>query len=260
MIALITTTGARAEAFELCKQHMEAQTYNGEVTWIIVDDADPITTANVPSDFKPNWEIVKIYPQPRWAEGQNTQGRNLKAGIDYVKTLENVSAIFIIEDDDYYSPNYLQAMVDNLKQFDAIGETRTVYYNVSSRYYYENPNEHHASLFQTAFTPALIPLMESCYAEKFIDIKFWQGATNKNLFKANNLAVGMKGLAGRMGIGCGHQIRREPNDPEMAYLKKLVGKDYVKYKDFYGKHNRGVQNTYIVREPKEKININILPI
>ena len=77
MIALITPTGSRADQFKLCTMFMERQTYKGEVTWIIVDDAYPSTTDRVDKGFKDNWTIIKVYPTPIW-QGQNTQSRNMQ--------------------------------------------------------------------------------------------------------------------------------------------------------------------------------------
>jgi hypothetical protein len=75
MIVLLTPTGARGVQFGLCALYMERQTYTGEVTWIIVDDAIPRTTDQVKDGFKANWHIVKINPNPVWQQGQNTQSR-----------------------------------------------------------------------------------------------------------------------------------------------------------------------------------------
>ena len=49
MIALITPTGARERQIQLCAQWMKQQTYTGDVTWIIVDEAIPVTDNFIPS-------------------------------------------------------------------------------------------------------------------------------------------------------------------------------------------------------------------
>jgi hypothetical protein len=260
MIVLITMTGARGKQFTYCADYMRRQTYKGAVTWLIVDDAEPVTTNIVASEFKENWTIEKIHPKPNWTEGQNTQGRNIRAAIERVKQLENVDAIFIIEDDDWYSPNYLAEMVVRLGKYDIVGEQETIYYNVASRYWYRNPNYTHASLFQTAFTPAVIPVLESCYNEKFIDMAFWNKVKNKHLFRCTDLAIGIKGMGGRCGIGAGHNMKRESNDPEMMHLKKLIGADYLYYSEFFGNFNKGVPSNYIVVEPQKVVNINNMPL
>jgi hypothetical protein len=164
----------------------------------------------------------------------NTQGRNLQAGLNIVKHLEpkDIHAIFIIEDDDYYKPIYLDQMMARIKvgNFNAYGETNTVYYHIPGKRYLVSHNDKHSSLFQTAFKPSVIPIFETCLGEKFIDIRFFRNCPNTSLFKAGNLAIGIKGLPGRSGIGHGHDIRntRMP-DRDLSKLKELIGNDYKYY-------------------------------
>jgi hypothetical protein len=136
MIVLITPTGGRPDQISICSHLMHKQTYQGKVVWIIVDDCIPQTTDFINVDFRENWTIIKIYPIPSWSSGQNTQARNILVGINtllasYPK--EEIEAIFIIEDDDYYKPVYLQRMTEQLKGFDIAGEINTIYYNVVHR-------------------------------------------------------------------------------------------------------------------------------
>lgn len=267
MIALITTTGAREESFKLCAKWMKRQTYTGEVKWIIVDDALPCTTDSVGENFKENWDIVKIYPSPVWHEGENTQGRNIKAAVDFIKKSRcYFYAIFIIEDDDFYKPTYIEEMMRRMEDYDLIGETHTIYYNVVSRYYFNNNNEEHCSLFQTAFTPRVIPILEASYGEKFIDCLLWRNVQNKLLFRAGNLAIGMKGMPGRFGIGAGHKLFRKSNDEDMRFLKKEIKSDAKHYEEYFGKYNQSRESKVItISKPNVPIdwsrgNINNLPI
>ena len=241
MIALITPTGARKSQFELCKRWMNRQTYQGEVVWIIVDDALPSTIQDDGYVFMKRWTIVKIYPTPVWS-GKNTQARNIKAGIDYVKktyTKDDIEAIFIIEDDDYYKPVYLERMMARMGDYDLLGETNTIYYNVQWRRFITNPNRHHASLFQTAFTYDFIPTFELCYPDKFIDAKAWKLGKNKHLFFEDFLSLGMKGMPGRGGIGAGHRLAMAmSNDLSMNFLTKHIGKDAKFYQGYYSNSSK----------------------
>src|SRR4030042_4016560 len=145
MLALITPTGARPEQFNLCSLWMQRQTYSGQVVWIIIDDAYPRSTDRVGEGFKDNWTIVKIYPSPLW-QGQNTQTRNIKAGLDFIKSNyqnNEVDLIFFIEDDDFYKPQYLERMFVRLGNFKVLGEMNTVYSNVYYRNYFINRNTSH---------------------------------------------------------------------------------------------------------------------
>jgi hypothetical protein len=215
---------------------MKRQTYTGEVAWIIVDDAIPVSTDCVNSDFR-GWDIIKVYPKPSWSMGQNTQARNIAAGIQTLVnkySKEEIEAIFIIEDDDYYRPIYLERMMFHFNGFDLLGEMKTIYYNVQWRRYITNNNTAHASLFQTAFTYNVIPLIQECLAHKFIDCTLWPKVAKRHLFYENDLAIGMKGMPGRGGIGAGHsKAMNMLNDPNMNYLKAFIGEDYKLYEKFY---------------------------
>ena len=241
MIVLITPTGNRQAQFNLCAHFMRRQTYAGDVTWVIVDDCQPLTTEGVGVGFKDNWTIIKVHPTPIW-QGQNTQTRNLSAGIDamleYHKESE-IEAIFMIEDDDYYRPQYLQRMMDQLKGFKVAGEINTIYYNVHYRNHFTNRNTSHVSLFQLAFKPEMIPIFKSCYNERFIDYKFFEKLNAQglmggvNLFNESNLAIGIKGMPGRAGIGAGHgRLMNMTPDPALIYLKSQIGEDAHLYEGY----------------------------
>lgn len=234
MIALITPTGARPQQIKLCKEFMRKQDYEGEVLWVIVDDAIPVTTDHIHLTFRQGWTIEKCFPTPAWKPGMNTQARNLLAGIAEVKKRKSVEAIFIIEDDDYYRPEYLRLMVDALSGHCVAGQIRTIYYNPIIYAYSVNPNIHHASLFQLAFTSNLLPTFEHVCDQrmKFIDIGFFKMIKDKriHLFDGTPLAVGMKGLPGRAGIGIGHKIgRRMIKDENKRMLKEWLKEDYIYY-------------------------------
>lgn len=234
MIFLITPTGARPLQIKLCGEFMKRQTYKGDVTWIIVDDCKKRTTDFIGKDFIPNWDIVKMYPIPYWKIGDNTQGRNMTLMTDYILDnyrKKNIEAIYVIEDDDYYRPDYLVEMRKRIEGYDAAGETNTVYYNLRVRRWYEHANLTWSSLFQTVFTWKMIPLIQSLSKERLIDYAFFPKVENKNLFyMKRKLAIGMKGLPGRGGIGAGHEfIKHMIPDPEHKKLKQLLGKDYNFY-------------------------------
>ena len=245
MIALITPTGSRLEQFKLCAMFMQRQTYKEKVTWIIIDDAYPVTTDHVGEGFKDDWTIIKIYPTPIWT-GSNTQSRNIAAGIDALLANykeDQIEAVFMIEDDDYYRANYLQRMMDRFGKYKVIGEMNTVYYNVFYRNYFANRNTSHVSLFQLAFKPEMIPLFKTCYEERFIDFKFFEKLhaqlyVNRNevlLFNENNLAIGIKGMPGRKGIGAGHgNTMNMLPDSQMIYLTSQIQEDAKLYEGYYG--------------------------
>jgi hypothetical protein len=230
MIVLITPTGARPQQFQMCATWMIKQTYSNSVVWVIIDDAFPISTNSVNDNFRSNWTVVKIYPKPLWA-GQNTQARNIRAGIKYIMDS------YKKED---YRPIYLDRMMSLLKNHWIIGETNTIYYNVITRRFVINPNKSHASLFQSAFSWEALPYFENCYYHPFIDCVLWNIVPNKYLFFDNYLSIGMKGMPGRGGIGAGHKrVFSMMPDLDMSYLKRLIGEEDAKhYEGYYGDYGK----------------------
>jgi len=238
MIYLITPTGARPQQIQHCAEWMQKQTYTGEVTWIIIDDCLPVTTEFIKDDFKENWKIIKVFPRPAWSPGENTQARNLSAGLAKVDNKkENI--VFIIEDDDYYKPIYLDKMIDKMGNYQVIGETNTIYYNPMTRRYCDNNNKEHASLFQIAFRASMIPTFTNCFKQKFIDCTFFKmlDKNQVNLFHDGTLAIGIKGIPGRGGIGAGHSIHFTALfDRDLIVLKSLIGEDAEKYRGYYNEN------------------------
>ena len=234
MIALITPTGGRFRQINLCVEFMKRQTYEGDVLWVIVDDVLPTTIDFIPDNFRATWYVIKKYPREKWRPGMNTQARNLLVGINVVKYYRDLEAVFIIEDDDYYSPVYLERMLEKLKGYKAVGQKFTIYYHVKARRWRKNGNSVHASLFQTAFTSDMIPTFESVCGEKatFIDLMFFRKMEPENvhLFDGHPLAIGIKGIEGRTGIGMGHRAaHRMKPDPDFKMLRKWIGDDYEYY-------------------------------
>jgi hypothetical protein len=227
---------------------MSQQTYTGQVAWIIVDDSYPKTVEHI---TRSGWEVIKVYPEPKWETGQNTQARNIAAGMNALLsryTREEIQGIFIIEDDDYYKPIYLERMMAHLQGFWAAGERHTIYYNVVTRRYVTNPNNYHASLFQTAFTVEAIQELENSLWHRFIDSEFWKNIQNGNLFNEGNLSIGIKGLGGRAGIGAGHKMAMNmKEDINWNFLKSQIGEDAKHYERYHGLDGKSQHRTLIDR-------------
>ena len=241
MIALITPTGNRPDQFALCQKYMKRQTYAGAVAWIIIDDCIPETTTQVTTSFRENWNIIKINPKPTWKPGDNTQGRNMTDGINAVVrnfARHEIEAIFFIEDDDYYHANFLERMMElwySEPRCEIISETKTIYYNPVTRHYAVNQNITYGSLFQTAINYDMIPKLRAVINVKFIDGALWKLAKKKKLFYENDLAIGIKGLPGRNGIGAGHSTNYYGMAPDvnMHFLKSKIGDDAKEYERYY---------------------------
>lgn len=240
LVTLITTTGHRKECFELCKEFMHRQTYEGDVQWIIVDDSG---VKNIEEEFRPNWDILNLTPSKLWKEGLNTQRLNLDAAIPYVKG----DYVLIIEDDDYYKPIYIETMVKLLKLFPVVGEGNAKYYYWPQKCFKEMENNIHASLCQTGFRASRLEEFEQAVnsGQIYIDIVFWKLIKENKcphlLFIDSNLTIGMKGLPGRKGIGTGHSPIGYKSDPQLRKLTSWIGEEGVdKYKKIFNNEKKSL--------------------
>ncbi len=218
-ITIITPTGGRPEAFALCECWIGRQRWSGELQWIVVDDGPEPTPCTLGQTV--------IRPEPLWSEGQNTQARNLLAALPHVKH----DRILIVEDDDWYAPDYFEIMAARLEESALVGERDTPYYHIAGRYLV-NPNERHGSLFQTGMRGSILPCLESACArgERFLDITLFRDGDGK-LFPSSGRSVGIKGLPGRPGIGMGHRHWMGwQEDRDSKVLRQWVGADAEAYK------------------------------
>lgn len=246
LVTLITPTGGRPEAFTQCEKYIKNQTVKNPLQWIVIDDCNPPTKCN----------LGQVYYRgtKTWEEGINTQRYNLDQAISHIKG----EYIFIIEDDDYYSPTYLETMISLLQLAPIVGEGIAKYYNLKVPghkilYNYEN-----ASLCQTAFRKGYIPDFYKALhsGEKLFDLEFWNKIKLKKipalLLWNLNLSIGIKGMPGRSGItGQGHEDKGYYYDATFSKLKELVGPIEAQfYIGVIERNYKGVYNASNRERPK----------
>ena len=239
MITLLTATGMRPEAFALCEKYMERQTVCKDhgIQWIVVDDGE------VPTECTKSQTYIR---GPKiWKPGINTQRLNLDVAIPYIKG----DYIAVIEDDDWYSPTYLEDMIDLLKHSEIAGEAFSKYYNLKYRCYQELQNTRHSSLCSTVFRSSLLPKFEQAVnsGEKFIDIALWESVQKiPHILRVSNynLCVGIKGVPGRKGIGMGHEPVGFLTDAgNLSKLVEWTGIDAANYIPWIKKELKGMTDS-----------------
>lgn len=231
VITLVTATGGRREAFKLCEFYMSRQTYKGPIQWIVVDDCNPGTLVTRKQEY---------YRGPKeWSEGINTQRLNLDLALPKIKG----DYIFIIEDDDYYAPDYIQTHLALLQHAKVVGEAKSKYFNVAVPGWKVMPNKMHSSLAQTSFRKEMLPLFEKAVnsGNLYFDVTFWdrvhESQTPALLVTDKNLCVGIKGMKGRQGITGSHRSKDFMYDPDFKVLKEWIGNDANSYLNY----NKGNQ-------------------
>lgn len=229
MLTLITPTGDRPEAFQLCEYWMGRQTYKGDIQWIVVDDGVKETCCTR------NQEYVRRVP--RSSDPSHTLGVNLLEAIPRVKG----SKVIIIEDDDYYDPCYLETMSRWLDSAELVGERGAKYYYLASRAYYFWTNHQHASLCRTGFSASAVDQFRNTIEQgkrgnPSIDMAFWERFTGKRqlhetLLNGKAMCVGIKQLPGRTGI-THRRYKQAVDDPDMDLLRVWTGDDFAAYRRF----------------------------
>ena len=235
-ISIITATGNRRLAFKICQEWIKRQTLQPD-EWIVVDDCEEPTRCTMGQKV--------IRPKPFWRPGQMTLQRNLLEALKIVTG----DIILIIEDDDWYSPNYIENMVKKFETLSEgkpignssllIGEGVSLYYNIRNYTYHYFNNLNYSSLFQTAFTKDLIPQINNLLT-KYIDHLYFDGNLWRDIENCNKIvfltkspwSIGMKGLRGKRVMHTfGHDKELCFLDEKYLYfLEKIMGK---KDADFY---------------------------
>lgn len=209
MLTLLTPTGARPQALKMLASHVAKQTYRGPTLWIIVDDCDPISTAPC---GRPDTAIMYVRPPWRWKPGENTQAKSLLFGLSRVPETARVA---ILEDDDYYGPEYLENISRGLDDAELVGQSGIRYYNLATQRYDSRNYPAHAALAATAVRgAALSQLKKICQqGPHLIDTVLWKTFRGKKALLASSDVVGLKGLPGRPGIGIQHRPAFGRPDP-----------------------------------------------
>ena len=254
-ITAITPTGDRPLAFRLCQQWMANQTRKPD-QWVIVDDG------KVPMVPDLDWYnatmpgvALGIRREPRPDDPQHTLVANLKAAFPLITG----NKILIMEDDEYYAPEYIAEMARRLDSHEVVGIMKAKYYHLPTGGCFQIGNRSHASLAETGFRRSFLPELEKLWdGDTSLDMRIWKKADGRGrLFDDRDkpLYVGIKGLPGRAGIGAGHNpelsiYHNSKDTPDRATLKAWAPKDYPVYLDIIsGKLNGENYRSYFPAAP-----------
>lgn len=233
-LVLITPTRDRPEAFALCERWIARQTVRPD-RWIVVDDGDEAIAPTL------GQEHVRRRP----TDDPCTLQENLLVALKRVRE----DKVLVIEDDEWYSPRYVEVMSALLDEAQLVGEIKARYYHVRTRRW--NQHVHVAAVASLCRTgirrEVLNRLVEAAITAKvaddpYVDMRLWGAwpgaftpiARTYRLEAPFALSVAIKGMPGRGGLGGGHAADAFPHeDPFGAKLAEWIGEDAVEYARFY---------------------------
>lgn len=227
-ITLVTPTCDRPEAFALCERWMARQTIPIH-QWIVLDDGvNPAACS-----------MGQLHLKFTDTRGKGSLSNKLARLMQRTELITG-DALAIIEDDDWYSPNYLELAIQRFAGYDMIGEGLALYYNVRRRWWHMHTNYAHASLCQTLIRRTAFPQFAKSVSVSncpFIDTRIWAdpNVKSKHMYIPENgvprTLVGIKGIY--KGYGIGHDKPLPHQDPSYAKLRELIGVECDAYSGYY---------------------------
>jgi hypothetical protein len=170
-ISVLTCTGDRPESFELLRKWMSRQTVQPR-QWLVIDDG------RVPIEPKPEFEYFRR--EPATEEYPHTLCLNMLEAIPRLVG----DKIVIMEDDDWYAPNYIEYMSNLLNRTDMAGMSNVLFYYPSISKYMIKSVAKQPPFGQTVFNRKLLKVIkEICEkaaseydlcGKGLIDVFLWQ--------------------------------------------------------------------------------------
>lgn len=146
----------------------------------------------------------------------------VRRGIELAEA-DGIDQVYIIENDDYYAPNYFETM--DMGDADFVGADTTVYYHILRRRYEHLEHKGRASLCFTGFKISALKGFRWPHDDVvFLDTPLWNHAkrTHRKIkYVKDFVGIGIKHKFGLLG-GRGHRGNLKGSDPDFSYLKSVV--------------------------------------
>jgi len=148
----------------------------------------------------------------------------LRVRLGFNKLKNNCDCVLIIENDDYYSENYIETMVNKwveLGKPELLGTDYTYYYHIFKKQYRKLIHKGRASLMNTLINTNLN--VNWCdNNDIFLDLHLWKKHKGLTFTPEVPISVGIKHGIGLCG-GSGHnRMLLTENDEDLQVLKSLV--------------------------------------
>jgi hypothetical protein len=199
--------GERSRLLDFCKVQIDRMTLKPDYSYFI--DYKPVNT---------NVDLVD----------------RVKVGVEQAIN-DGFEYAFILENDDFYSPNYFKAFEPAMNRGeDFLGVATTTYYNLKNRTWQKFEHPGRSSLFQTGFRLAALKKFNwPTNKTVMLDLYIWAHArVSKNhltrYFHQEQIALGIKHGQGVCG-GKAHGMELKHKDQHHAFLKSSVDLEAFKF-------------------------------
>lgn len=161
------------------------------------------------------------------------------------KIASETDVIFLMEDDDWYSPIYIQYMLEEWqknKNPDIFGIGETYFYHPTAGYYWHKLHAERASAFSTMLKSNIINKINwRKMDELYTDIHLWKQLHGTTFIPSQPISIGIKHGRGPCGAA-GHNAwfyergidsGRAKKDNNLNWLESKIGKEDADfYRDF----------------------------
>jgi len=166
-----------------------------------------------------------------------------RTGYDRLKN-KGFDIIFLIENDDYYAPNYIEFMIDKWIQHgrtDIFGNNFTYYYHLKLKAYFRFQHYGRASAMNTMLKPDLDIKWPEQDHEPYTDLHLWRNLKGTAIDPDKLLSIGLKHGKGLCG-GRSHSTHLDRYDPklkgvldhDLSFLKEHMDPISFKFYSNYG--------------------------
>ncbi len=160
-----------------------------------------------------------------------------RSGYDYFRG-KGYDLLAFIEDDDWYSPNYLQVMLaqwDKLGRPDLFGTAKTMYYHIELKAYYIMEHHNRSSAMNTFIKPDM-DFEWPVDLEPYLDLHLWKTIPNRMIWMPDKwYSIGIKHGCGKTIDGGGHRIHDDDYvklryiHPDNGFLKETMNPESFEF-------------------------------
>lgn len=149
---------------------------------------------------------------------------------------DHVDVVFLIEDDDYYAPHYVETMLNRWAQFGkplTFGVGETYFYHFPSQFYWHREHPERACAYSTMVTSEVVDKINptsASYTQLLFDMGIWRQFPNPTCQVWPPITIGMKhgfgvcGAAGHNEWFYNHD-KRSIKDQDYKWLRAQIGEE-----------------------------------